>query len=119
MTKIKENQDVSDTDAECPDWIEGGADLSGSCIEAIQQGGCASGAFMPAVTYHAAMRTMAEHGNDVLDYINDALGELPTPSDCESWSGMAEHYLSVAVELWASGFEVVEDDDESEDQDDD
>ena len=60
---------------------------------------------MPAVTYHKALATMAAHGDDVLDYIENALGELPKPPDSASWSGMACHYLSCAVELWASGVE--------------
>lgn len=41
--------------------------------------------------------------NDVLDYIQEALGELPAPPDDVSWSGLAVHYLSCAVELWAHG----------------
>ena len=73
---------------------------------AIQQGGCASGAYMPAVTYYAALQTMAEHGNDVLQYIEDQIGELPQPRPGESWSGMAVFYLSYAVEMWAGQFGI-------------
>jgi hypothetical protein len=83
-----------------PDWIE--RDISPSTIASIVQGGCASGAYMPAVTYYDALRTMSEHGDDVLEYISDVMGELPAPRSDESWSGMACHYLSIAVELWAS-----------------
>ena len=74
-------------------------------VAAITQGGCASGAYMPAVTYHQAIATMAVDGDDVLDYITDNMGELPAPRSDESWSGMAVFYLSVAVELWASAVE--------------
>ena len=74
-------------------------------VIAIVQGGCASGAYMPAVTYHEAIETMSEHGNDVLQFIEDSLGELPQPNSGESWSGMAVFYLSVAVELFASSVE--------------
>lgn len=90
-------------DVDVPAWIE--SDTSPSNIAAILQGGCASGAYMPAVTYHKALATMATHGDDVLEYIEDALGELPAPPDNSSWSGMACHYLSYAVELWASSVE--------------
>ena len=38
---------------------------------------------------------------DVLQYIDDALGEVPAPKRGESWGGIAVHYLSTAVELWA------------------
>lgn len=90
-------------DVDAPDWLE--SDISPYDIAAIIQGGCASGAYMPAVTYHKALATMAAHGDDVLQYIEDALGELPAPPDNASWSGMASHYLSCAVELWASAVE--------------
>ena len=86
-----------------PAWIE--QDITPYDVAAINQGGCASGAYMPAVTYHQAIATMAEHGDDVLDYITDNMGELPAPRSDESWSGMAVFYLSVAVELWASAVE--------------
>ena len=86
-----------------PDWLE--YPLSPSDVAAINQGGCASGAYMPAVTYHKALETMAEHGNDVLQYIQDSYGELPKPADDESWAGIAVFYLSVAVELFALSLE--------------
>jgi hypothetical protein len=84
---------------EVPAWVR--QDISPYDIAAICQGGCASGAYMPAVTYHIARDTMYEHGDDVLDYISDSLDELPKPADQESWSGIAVFYLSYAVELWA------------------
>ena len=84
-----------------PAFIE--QDITGSDVAAIIQGGCASGAYMPAVTYHTARETMNEHGDDVLQFIEDAYGELPQPPAGESWSGLAVFYLSVAVELWAHG----------------
>ena len=82
-----------------PDWIE--QDVSPSTVASITQGGCASGAYMPAVTYHQALATMADNGDEVLEYIQDVMGELPAPRSDESWRGMACHYLSYAVELWA------------------
>ena len=91
---------VSDLlDIDVPAWIDG--DISASTIASIVQGGCASGAYMPAVTYWQALETMTRHGDDVLQYIDDVMGELPAPSRGESWSGMACFYLSYAVELWA------------------
>lgn len=90
-------------DITVPDWID--QDISPSDVAAICQGGCASGAYMPAVTYHQALKTMSEHGDDVLQYIEDALGEIPQPKKGESWAGMACFYLSSAVELWASSVE--------------
>lgn len=73
-------------------------------IAAINQGGCASGAYMPAVTYHKALATMFEHGDDVFDYIYERTGEIPAPASVQSWSGLATFYLSHAVELYAMNF---------------
>ena len=89
-----------------PEWIE--QDISPLDIENIQQGGCASGAYMPAVTYHSALKTMSEHGDNVLQYIEDHIEELPTPPQDTSWSGLACHYLSCAVEIWAGSIDTSE-----------
>jgi len=82
-----------------PNFID--QDLTPYDLAAIIQGGCESGAYMPAVTYHKAMETMSEHGDDVFTYIEERLGELPTPKEVTSWSGLACFYVSYAVELWA------------------
>ena len=86
-----------------PDWLE--YPLSPYDVAAINQGGCASGAYMPAVTYHKAVETMSEYGNDVLEYIEDNYGEVPQPKAGESWAGLAVYYLSIAVELFAISLE--------------
>ena len=93
---------IDGLDIDMPAWLEG--DISPADVAAIVQGGCASGAYMPAVTYYTAAKTMHEHGDDVLQYIEDALGELPSVAG-QGWSQMACTYLSCAVELWASSVE--------------
>lgn len=95
--------EIPGLDIHVPAWINYG--ISPSDVAAIIQGGCASGAYMPAVTYYEAAKTMAEYGDRVLEFIEDNLGELPQPQRGESWSGMACFYLSCAVELWASSVE--------------
>jgi len=90
-----------------PEWIT--QDLTPYDIAAINQGGCASGAYMPAVTYYDASQTMAEHGDDVLDYIDECMGEDVSPPPGTSWSGIAVYYLSLAVELWCSANEYLAD----------
>ena len=94
---------VADLGFIVPSWIE--QDITGADIAAIVQGGCASGAYMPAVTYRQAVETMGEHGDDVLQFIEDVLGEIPPPEPHMLWVGMAVHFLSTAVELWASSVE--------------
>ena len=54
-----------------PLWID--SDITWQTIASIHQGGCASGAYMPAVTYWQAIQTMSQHGDDVLEYITDCL----------------------------------------------
>lgn len=84
-------------------WIDW--DITVGAVAAIIQGGCASGAYMPAVTYHQANNTMHDYGDDVLEFIEEAYGELPEPPPGTSWSGRSCHFLSIAVELWATGVE--------------
>lgn len=86
-------------DIDAPAWIDAG--VSAADVAAIVQGGCASGAYIPAVTYWQALETMTRHGDDVLQYIDDVLGKVPAPKTGESWGGIAVHYISTAVELWA------------------
>jgi hypothetical protein len=83
-----------------PSWIS--QDLTFYDAAAICQGGCESGAYMPGVTYWQALATMALHGDEVLDYIVDFLGELPPIRSDSSWGQIAVVYLSYAVELFAS-----------------
>ena len=92
-----------------PRWID--QDITPATVAAILQGGCNSGAYMPAVTYHLALSTMQQHGDSedgVLQYLEDNLGEIPTPPagvDALSWGGLACMYVSTAVELWAASVE--------------
>ena len=121
MSDIMWNNDditIDTLNVTVPSWLE--HDLTPADVAAINQGGCASGAFMPAVTYHIANDVMHKHGDDILEYIENNLGELP-PADKVSWSGMAVLYFSTAVELFCSSIEdeiiealEAEQDDESE-----
>ena len=98
------NDDVSiDTlGVTVPKWLEYG--LTPADIAAINQGGCESGAFMPAVTYAIANDVMHKHGDDILEYIENDLGELPAATNL-SWKGLAVHYFSLAVELFCYNVE--------------
>lgn len=102
MADLWQNEDpITALEIEVPAWIE--QDITPCNVAAIVQGGCASGAYMPAVTYYDARQTMNRHGDAVMQYIEDCLGEIPQPANGESWDGLACHYLSCAVELWAGG----------------
>jgi hypothetical protein len=60
-----------------PKWLQSMGVIEEMCtLQSISQGGCASGAYMPAVTYHTALETMLEHGDDILSYIEDQLDRL-------------------------------------------
>ena len=98
-------EDHSLWDGSVPDYVTKG--LTFGDIEAIQQGGCASGAYMPAVTYHEALETMHRYGDEILERIEEAYGELPeVPESMRSWAGMACFYVSTAVELWAGSIDL-------------
>ena len=85
-----------------PDWLDIG-DIA--TIHAIQSGGCASGAYMEAVTYYKAKSVMAEHGEDIIDYVVSCYGETPAHNQ-ESWGHICVFYFSLAVELWCAQFDL-------------
>ena len=91
------------TDVEIPAWVA--QDTTPYTIASIAHGGCASGAYMPACYHHQAAETMAEHGDAVLDFLDDA-GVTPSISleNCP-WSGLACKILACAVDVWAGGVE--------------
>jgi len=86
-----------------PAWIT--QELGIADIQAIQQGGCASGAYLPAVTYYLALYTMRRHGDEVIEYLSDNYGDMPVPEGL-SWSHLNVYFLSSAVECWASQFDL-------------
>lgn len=108
------DEDASTVDV--PQWIE--QDVSPADVAAICQGGCASGAYMRAVTYHQARETMAEHGDDIAEYLEAAGGEtfpdvlerVGKAADVWSWDALACHFVSLAVDLWAASVESELDD---------
>lgn len=90
--------------ADTPPWID---PLTIADIQAIQQGGCASGAYMPAVTYWQALETMGKHGDDIVDYLDSyGLDCIVFDVAVESWSGFASRLLSIAVEVWCNQFDL-------------
>jgi len=102
-------EDYAVAHVEVPLWID--QNIRVQDIAAIQQGGCASGAYMPACYYSQANDTMHTYGDDVLEYIDDIFGSVPAPAEDKSWREQASFYLSLAVETWALGAysELVED----------
>jgi hypothetical protein len=95
------NVPVSALDEDVPAWV---GEMSVSQAMAVYQGGCASGAYMPAVTYATALEVMNEHGNDVLAYIEDAGYEDESFSfEGKSWAGIAVAFLSTAVDNYCNG----------------
>ncbi len=92
------NKDQLEATYKSPPWMD---DIDGHTIAAVCEGGCSSGAYMPAVTYHTARVTMLTYGDDILEYLEQTQGMLPeVPESAATWSGMAVFYLSCAVEQW-------------------
>lgn len=93
---------ITDFDIDVPAWIDQG--ITPYDVAAIIQGGCDSGAYMPAVTYSRALQTMNDHGDAIFQYLEDN-DALSAPDPLESWAHLATHLVSCAVELWASSIE--------------
>lgn len=82
-----------------PKWVT--QPITKADLAAINQGGCASGAYMPAVTYRDANQTMADHGEAVIDYICEQTGDFPcSPREAQTWGQVCSYYLTYAVEIW-------------------
>lgn len=86
-----------------PPWVD--CDITPATVAAILEGGCDSGAYMPAVTSCDALATMAEYGDEVFYHL-ESWGELDSSPPLESWSQLACHFVSRAVETWAAEIEV-------------
>ena len=90
-----------------PEWIEPGHFESPDDLAAVVRGGCASGAYMPAVTYRTAELTMGRHGDEVIEFLefHDYLREMDAfcLSNGDSWAGFCCRVLSSAVEQWCYG----------------
>ena len=113
-------------DLDVPEWVDVeyvtcAGKLDRDVIAPIVEGGCMSGAYMPACWYSVARETMAEHGDDVLSYLWEHYGEVPeAPKDdtCPSWSNLCCFYLQCAVECWAAGaLDQIDEEDEEEEED--
>ncbi len=87
-----------------PEFMQGEMSVASICeIQSIIGCGCAGNAHK-SVYYFEASQCMSKHGDDVLQYLEDTLGELPTIPNGSSWSQIASIYLSCAVDLWCGNF---------------
>ena len=79
-------------------------------IDYILQGGCASGAYMPAVTYYTVNKCIHEHGEDMLEYIHNEydlkLKDLVTDK-VETFNSLNTTICSMCVETWCASFSDV------------
>jgi len=97
---------TSEVSIETPRWIDGPLDLD--TVIAVCEGGCASGAYMPAVEYNKALFAMEKYSNEILDYIENDHGltfrdlalNYAGVKDSGSWMGFTCYILSVAVEYY-------------------
>jgi hypothetical protein len=85
---------------EIPAWIE--QDITCGTVMEICVGGCDSGAYMPAVTYYTAKETMAKHGEEIVDFIVERLGQEGLANDHDSFGAICCFFVSSAVDLWAT-----------------
>ncbi|MEE8598927.1 MAG: hypothetical protein V3S69_05375 [Dehalococcoidales bacterium] len=75
-------------------------------LQAILQGGCASGAYMPAVTYHTANLCMAEYHTEIEELLTEdgCDSEWVFNTATDSWACFASKLVASAVEVWVGQF---------------
>jgi len=100
---------ATDSGIDVPRWID--RDITLGDIVSISEGGCASGAYMQAVTYRDAIATMFKYGDDVLNYLErEGVDFTEYLRGDESWGGVCCSILSLAVDTWATvAYSEVED----------
>ena len=101
-----ENITVASLGVAVPGWLD--PELNCHTFGAILEGGYPVGAILTPVPYYEAdkiraRQIMALHGDAVMEYLLDAyetFDEIPPPTG-HLWSGLAFHYLGLAIERWA------------------
>lgn len=70
-------------------------------VASIAQCGCASSAYMPAVTYSTAKEIMFKHGDEVLDFLDEScyMDEFNINLKESTWGHVCVQILSTAVEV--------------------
>ena len=111
LTVDDDNYIVVTEDCWVPDWLGDSVSIPSrthdcrmidvSFLKDVCQGGCASGAYMPAVTYYDAKRTMHEYGDEIVEYLEEQYGEPVDQPVSFNWSQLCCHYFSMATENWA------------------
>ena len=90
-----------------PDFIKHMGEIDSiSEMQAIIQGGCASGAYMPAVTYAVALECFTEHSNEITDLLEEfGYEDFTFCLKTETLSSFASSMVSAAVECWVNQFQ--------------
>ena len=83
-----------------PGWIA--QDILISTIDGIVRQGCVPELYVLAVARCPALDTMSRYGDEILQFVEAALGGPLTIPAVSGWSALACQYLSTAVELWAA-----------------
>jgi len=103
--------DLRELGLEVPEWIRGD-DIDTAAVAAIVEGGCASGAWMPAVTYHMARETICKYSDAIDKYLAGSgidLAEHLTLKPNQAIDCLLCDIVSLAVEQWtAEVFDIVE-----------
>jgi hypothetical protein len=82
----------------CPLWINSSGSISRELL--LRMADVGSEGMIPQTTWcEDAVETMRLYGEDVLKFIEETLGEVPTMS-IYSWRTLAVELVTLAVDLW-------------------
>lgn len=101
MTDPKFDMESTIPTDDVPIWARG-MEWRGEDVRCVAEYGCAGGTYPQAVIWNDAIETMGEFGEEIFEYLEDTFGAVPEPASGMSWGGMAVHFVSTAVQLWAS-----------------
>lgn len=89
-----------------PDWVPVPIRLKD--LMAVSWWGPEKWAYPPAHNPITAIETMTEHGEKVFDYIYVYYGHVPNFPKGLSWSGIAVHYLCIAINIYCRQLKYID-----------
>ena len=96
-------RDLQDRFNDQPEFIKEIQVIDWNDAQAILQGGCASGAYMPAVTYQTAQAILNQYSDSIEAVFEEfGYGERQITWDIteDTFAGFCVKVVSMAVELW-------------------
>jgi len=89
---------IADQFVSCPLWVDPSGSIRRDLVLYMADTGSESN-LLQTTWYSDALQVMTLYGNEVLEYIENNLGEVP-PFPIDNWGHLAISLVTLAVDLW-------------------